>query len=297
MPSPHYDPVPLHSGDIADSSPYDPYAAPSGSPSPYRPSSPAGNMSDFEPPRPGFMGPAGSEGPSIRDSIASSQYADGSNRGSEYNNSLYALNQDTYSTGPALTSTYTTYRDDPNAPTSELGATAGATAAAGGAAAPAILSEKQAIYGRPKNRRRLFIIGGAVAAVLLILAVVLPVIFTVVKKDNKKNGGQSGSSSDHSSSAHASSTGTASSGKPVANVAITGGDGSEVTMEDGSKFTYKNSFGGYWYHDPEDPFNNAAKVNSWTPALNQTFVFGKDRIYGWVFFVLPASVARCQEDN
>ncbi|KAF9014848.1 glycoside hydrolase [Hymenopellis radicata] len=57
-------------------------------------------------------------------------------------------------------------------------------------------------------------------------------------------------------------------------------DGSQVTLEDGSTFTYSNQFGGFWVSDPSDLFASGAKPNSWTPALNQSWTYGKDRIFG-----------------
>jgi len=51
-------------------------------------------------------------------------------------------------------------------------------------------------------------------------------------------------------------------------------------MADGTTFTYKNSFEGYWYWDETDPLNNGARPQSWTPALNETFRYGIDKIRG-----------------
>ncbi|KAF8961880.1 glycoside hydrolase superfamily [Flammula alnicola] len=67
---------------------------------------------------------------------------------------------------------------------------------------------------------------------------------------------------------------------PISAEAITGGDGSTVKAGDGSTFTYRNQFGGIWYADPNDPYNNNAYPNSWTPPLNQSWNFGTNRIYG-----------------
>ena len=33
-------------------------------------------------------------------------------------------------------------------------------------------------------------------------------------------------------------------------------------------------------HDPEDPFNNNARPNEWTPPLNTSWRWGVDRVYG-----------------
>ncbi|KAF9053337.1 glycoside hydrolase family 5 protein [Panaeolus papilionaceus] len=59
-----------------------------------------------------------------------------------------------------------------------------------------------------------------------------------------------------------------------------GGDGSTVTMENGTTFTYHNSFGGFWVQDPNNPYNDNAQPNSWTPPLNTTWRWGIDRVYG-----------------
>lgn len=34
------------------------------------------------------------------------------------------------------------------------------------------------------------------------------------------------------------------------------------------------------YYDPKDPFNNAARPNSWTPPLNTSWDWTADRVYG-----------------
>ncbi|KAF8970877.1 glycoside hydrolase family 5 protein [Flammula alnicola] len=59
-----------------------------------------------------------------------------------------------------------------------------------------------------------------------------------------------------------------------------GGNGSVIKLENGTEFTYKNPFGGFWVQDPGDPFNNNAQPNSWTPPLNASWTWGKDRVYG-----------------
>ncbi|TRM62675.1 glycoside hydrolase family 5 protein [Schizophyllum amplum] len=67
-------------------------------------------------------------------------------------------------------------------------------------------------------------------------------------------------------------------------------------MENGDKITYTNSFGGTWYWDDTDPFNNNAQAQTYTPPLNETFKYGEDKIYGvnlggWLVpepFIAPA---------
>ncbi|KAF9524461.1 glycoside hydrolase family 5 protein [Crepidotus variabilis] len=84
-----------------------------------------------------------------------------------------------------------------------------------------------------------------------------------------------------------SSTG-ASPGSPGSGVpnpsspsgATSGVDGSLIKLQNGTEFTYRNSFGGYWVQDPADPFNNNARPNSWTPPLNTSWKWGEDRAFG-----------------
>ncbi|KII95444.1 glycoside hydrolase family 5 protein [Plicaturopsis crispa FD-325 SS-3] len=124
---------------------------------------------------------------------------------------------------------------------------------------------------RPFFRRPLVWLALVAAIIVIALAVVLPVVFVVVKP------GQ------HNSSAAGEVPGTTGGGSdnpgsPTG--ATSGGNGSLIKTEDGSTFTYVNPFGGFWVADPKDPFNNNARPNSWTPPLNTTWDWGKDRVYG-----------------
>jgi glucan 1,3-beta-glucosidase len=110
--------------------------------------------------------------------------------------------------------------------------------------------------------------------VLLLIAVILPVYFLAIKHNSNAAATQ------HSPTTTASSPSATSTTTPSKSGLITGGDGSTVTMEDGTTFTYRNPFGGFWYYDPTDPLNNAAQPQSWSPPLNQTFNYGSDRIRG-----------------
>ncbi len=141
------------------------------------------------------------------------------------------------------------------------------------------MEEKRAAYAAPRSKRKVIIAAGAAAAALLILAIVIPVYFAVVKPKNNTSSNNNDSSGGSTNSAESSRPSATSTGKPTV-AAVTGGDGSKVTTEDGSQFTYSNSFGGYWYYDPKDPFNNGARPQSWSPALNETFNYGVDRIRG-----------------
>ena len=130
----------------------------------------------------------------------------------------------------------------------------------------------------PAKRKRTLILGlSALAVVILIIVIVVPV--TVLKKKNNDGSG-SGSSNGSDGQGGENGGSDGGNGKPGVHVAVTGGDGSEVTLEDGSKFTYKNPHGGHWYYDANDPFNNGARAQSWSPALNETFRYGIDKIRG-----------------
>lgn len=111
--------------------------------------------------------------------------------------------------------------------------------------------------------------------ILLIIAIVLGVYFGVVRHSSSSN------TSSGSSNGHSSSSGPKPSGTNTPSGAITyGGDGTLVTTENGSTFTYTNKFGGYFVKDDGNPWNNGAKAQSWTPALNQSWTYGKDKILG-----------------
>ncbi|KAF8509917.1 glycoside hydrolase family 5 protein [Gautieria morchelliformis] len=140
-----------------------------------------------------------------------------------------------------------------------------------------VMQEKRAMYSAPaRSRRRSWLIAGAIALLLLIVAAVVGIYFGLVKP-HKNNSTNSASSS---SAANSSSPGSGSSSGTSKNLVVTGGDGSKVTTQDGSTFTYSNPYGGYWWSDPNSPFANNAQAQSWTPPLNQSFKWGQDKIYG-----------------
>ena len=200
--------------------------------------------------------------PSFRDSIHSQQSA-AVGQASEYG-SVYALNDSSRG-----------YRDDPNGqytenlPMSPVGHSRA-------------LDEKNATYAPPraKSRRTVMIVGAIIALLLIIAAVVVPVYFTVLKPKSA----DSGDSKDGKGGSNKPSATPTSGPKTPQNV-VSGGDGSIITMEDGTTFTYKNPFGGYWYYDPNDPFGAGGKAQSWTPAINETFNYGTDKIWGYVYFL------------
>ncbi|KAJ8092006.1 hypothetical protein PM082_024242 [Marasmius tenuissimus] len=120
------------------------------------------------------------------------------------------------------------------------------------------LEEKRAMYDSPKkSKRKVFLVSGLGALVILGVAG-----FAVYWFAFRKSGSSGGS------------------GKASVAAAVTGADGSKVLLEDGTTMNYTNPHGGYWYYDPNDPFKDAARAQSWTPALNETFKYGVDKIRG-----------------
>ncbi|THH07807.1 hypothetical protein EW145_g3127 [Phellinidium pouzarii] len=154
------------------------------------------------------------------------------------------------------------YTDTSSGPLAAGAALAGAPEQSGGNPAP---NEKTGpgVGKQSGRRRRLAWFAGLAALVVVAAAVAVPV--GVVFGRNKS----SSSSSDGGSGSNTKS-----------NLHTTGGNGSTVTTEDGTTFTYVNPFGGFWVDDPEDPFNNNAQPNSWTPPLNTTWTWGVDKVYG-----------------
>ena len=182
------------------------------------------------------------------------------------------------------------YRDDPHDTDFE-----GSPSGLSKEATSPYLSEKREAYvpTRARSRRRAWLIGGAIMLVAAIIAIVVAVYFTVVKHNSNNDSVSGGASKGGSKgSGTSSSSAPGSSATPGVKLAVTGGDGSTVTMDDGTTFTYSNPFGGYWYWDEEDPFNNGARAQSWSPALNETFRYGIDKIRGYAYYS-PFSIICC----
>lgn len=169
----------------------------------------------------------------------------------------------------------------------ERGLLPAAAATAGGAATPESKNEPDTVAPaeavEPKRRKRpVWIILAIIAALALVaVAIGLGVYFGVVK--NKKS---SGSSGDHSGGDPAptpddSNPDNSTVTPPPPSVLLTGSDGSEVEMEDGTKFIYNNSFSGFWYYDKENPLSGpTGQANSWTTPVNETWRWGVDKQRG-----------------
>ncbi|KAF8173134.1 glycoside hydrolase superfamily [Mycena galopus ATCC 62051] len=126
------------------------------------------------------------------------------------------------------------------------------------------------VVRRQSKKKRRIAFGALAAFVIVAVAVILPVYFLVIKKHHTSGG----------SSSSSGGGGQSGGGGGKGETAITGGDGSTVVTDSGETFVYNNSFGGYWYADPNAPFTASGRPNSWTPLLNETWDWGADQIYG-----------------
>lgn len=208
------------------------------------------------------------------------------------------------------------YRDLPYTPASP--SRLGAAGAAGGDVGTPFLDEKttgglndragDSYFPRSKQpwyRQRKFILAGALGLIALIVVIAVPVALTTKKGHSSSDastgtgggGGGDGGGDNGGGSGGGGNNGTdtGGGGGPTA-APITGGDGSTVTTDKNTTFTYKNAFGGFWVDDPNDPFNFNAQAQSWIPPLNQSWNFAKNRIFGvnlggWLVlepFITPA---------
>lgn len=105
--------------------------------------------------------------------------------------------------------------------------------------------EKEAVHDDAKpqevrNKRRppVWIAYASALLIVVVLAVILPVYFTVIKR-NQRSGETSASNNGQHDDAPANGTQTPPTAPTI------GGDGSTVTTDDGSTFTYNNKFGGF----------------------------------------------------
>jgi len=226
--------------------------------------------------RPRFLGHAAGVGPG-RGSVASSFGVPSFNE-NDNTSSVYALNPVGINRDSTLGYSSVPYQDDPHDSDFVAG-----TVTPGRKSK--YLEEKRDTYAPPNKSKRKIIIGAiATGVVIVAIAIIVALYFTVIKKNAKTSSGTGGS--DGGSDGNNNNNGNTTT--PSNNIVKSGGDGSNITLEDGTEMTYSNKFGGTWYWDPNDPFNNNAQAQSWTPPLNQSFKWGQDRIFGSV----PQSLLR-----
>lgn len=93
-------------------------------------------------------------------------------------------------------------------------------------------------------------------AIAIAVAVVVPI---VLKHKNASNDNADGSSSN------------------AGNSRTSGKSGSVIVMDDGTKFTYQNDFGGDWAYDPKNPLGSGGKSQSWSKRIGgEEWVWGQD---------------------
>ena len=162
--------------------------------------------------------------------------------------------------------------------------------------------------GQGMSRRKKQVITiGAIVGVIVAIAIVVPVVLVV----NKNNDNAAAAAS--SAAAEASATGRTGAGTinvggsknvsdgidlsaytaagnplnplaaPESMVVQSGTSGSTVSSYvNGTavSFTYVNDFGGYYYYDPTNPFEKGGKAQSWSPAIEEEWVWGRDVVRG-----------------
>ena len=76
---------------------------------------------------------------------------------------------------------------------------------------------------------------------------------------------------------HRNTSDNSSPGSDQSRNATSGMSGSTITMDDGTKFLYQNSFGGDWAADPKIPFGPGGKAQSWSKRIGaEEWVWGQD---------------------
>ncbi|CAA7262821.1 unnamed protein product [Cyclocybe aegerita] len=141
---------------------------------------------------------------------------------------------------------------------------------------------QRVLQQRKRKRRRKLMWVGAGALAIIVIGVATGLGVSLSKKNGESSSGSSSSGSGGGSGSSA---------------AVTGQSGSVVTMEDGTKFTYTNDFGGDWAEDPKQPFTAGGKAQSWSPRVGkEEWVWGEHvvkgvNLGGWLVtepFIVPA---------
>lgn len=121
---------------------------------------------------------------------------------------------------------------------------------------------KQSFFQRYKK----WIIGIIILLLAIIIAAVIGGIVASRNSSSNNNKSSSGiSSNDNSGGGKGSGS---NSKEAIENSALSGGNNTKITMENGNTFTYINNFGGNWV---STPFDDSARPQSWTPRLNESW--------------------------
>lgn len=164
------------------------------------------------------------------------------------------------------------------------GAGTGAGAAAGMSDTPRWAEKGEPAGG--KSRKKLWIGLAAAFVILAGLGVGLGVGLTQRNRNTTNAGNASAgqgqeiveNGSTRTTTPSATSTSAQASATPTQ--PTFGLQGSTILLANGTNVTYDNPYGGRWVWDPENPFNNTAQAQSYTPALNEQWKWGQDKVHG-----------------
>ncbi|KAH6903619.1 exo-beta-1,3-glucanase [Coprinopsis sp. MPI-PUGE-AT-0042] len=136
--------------------------------------------------------------------------------------------------------------------------------------------EPKARNGTPSKNWRVIVFAVVSSLALATLAVMVPVYFKFFKPGHSASFKGDGADFE----AHGGDGGGDGGSFNDTSGPTSGGVGSTIRLENGTTFTYSNPYGGYWVHNPADPFNLDATPNTWTPPLNTTWSWTENRISG-----------------
>ncbi|KAH6901687.1 exo-beta-1,3-glucanase [Coprinopsis sp. MPI-PUGE-AT-0042] len=139
-------------------------------------------------------------------------------------------------------------------------------------------SQKEPIArnGTPSRNWRVIVFAVVSSLALATLAVMVPIYFKFFKPGHSASFKGDGADFE----AHGGDGGGDRGSVNDTSGPTSGGVGSTIRLENGITFTYNNPYGGYWVHNPADPFNLDATPNTWTPPLNTTWSWTENRISG-----------------
>ncbi|KAF8625907.1 hypothetical protein AX17_006633 [Amanita inopinata Kibby_2008] len=130
------------------------------------------------------------------------------------------------------------------------------------------------------NRKGAIIVMVLVVLAVLAVALIVPIILAV----EKRNGALHKNDSDANKGSNIT--------QPNSDIPTSGGNGSVVTLDDGSTFIYLNDFGGDWAADPKAPFGPGGKAQSWSKRIGtEEWVWGADiargvNLGGWLGIII-----------
>nr|XP_019009605.1 exo-beta-1,3-glucanase [Kwoniella pini CBS 10737]OCF48386.1 exo-beta-1,3-glucanase [Kwoniella pini CBS 10737] len=127
---------------------------------------------------------------------------------------------------------------------------------------------------------------------LLLVIIAGIVIGVVIATQHKPSSGSK-------SSSNGTKTNNGNGGQTTWNQYVepsSGGDGDIVTTDLGVQFQYQNKFGGHWAQNPYDPYSVSGKAQSWSPTLNEEWIWGTHiargvNLGGWLVtepFIVPS---------